>query len=64
MDSCIRVSTLRIKKKYLFIGERENKGESTSEQGEGDADSPISRDPNMRLDVRTPGLGPEPKVDT
>ena len=29
--------------------------------GEGEADFPLSREPDMGLDPRTPGSGPEPK---
>jgi len=32
-------------------------------EGEGEADSPLSREPNMGLDPRTPGSSPELKAD-
>ena len=37
--------------KLLFIGERE--GERTSTEGEGEADSPLSRELDMGLDPKT-----------
>ena len=37
-------------------------GEGMAER-EGEADSPLSRDPDMGLHPRTPGSGPEPKAD-
>ena len=50
--------------KKLF--ERENDRDSEREyewEGEGEVGSPVSREPNMGLDPRTPGLGPELKAD-
>ena len=37
-------------------------GEEQAE-GEGEAGSPLSREPDVGLDSRTPGLSPEPKGD-
>ena len=34
-----------------------------NEEGEGEADSLLSREPNMELDPRTLGSRPEPKAD-
>ena len=47
---------------YLFDTQREHKQEE--QQGEGEAGSPLSRDPNEGLDSRTPNSRPEPKADT
>lgn len=33
-------------------------------EGEGKADSPLSREPSVGLDSRTQGSRPEPKADT
>ena len=41
------------KRFYLF--ERERSPEGVGAEGEREADSPLSREPNMRLDPRTPG---------
>ena len=32
-------------------------------KGEGEAGSPLSREPDVGLDPRIPGSGPEPKAD-
>ena len=50
---------------YFFDRERESAqaGERQAE-GEGEADSPLSREPNARLDPRTLGSQPELKADT
>ena len=50
--------------KILFITERENKPGVQQAEGEGEAGSPLSREPDTGLDPRTLGSWPEPKVGT
>ena len=45
----------------MRVSERENKQEK--QQAEGEADSPLSKEPNVGLDPRTLGTQPEPKAD-
>lgn len=47
------------KRFYLFERERLSRGE-----GQREADSPLSREPYMGLNPRTPGSRPELKADT
>ena len=47
------------KRFYLFEKERK----STRREGEGEADSPLSREHDAGLDPRTPGSGPELKAE-
>lgn len=50
--------------KILFVREREQKqGELQAEQAAGQAGSPLSREPDPRLDPRTPGSWPGPKAN-
>jgi len=44
---------------FFNLGEQEWRGEA-----EGEADSPLSREPNTGLDPRTLGSQPELKADT
>ena len=53
---------LFFKRFYLFI-ERERAQAWGEVEGEGEADSLLSREPDTGLDPRTPGSRPEPKVD-
>ena len=46
---------------YLFDREREER-EWAGVTGEGETDSPLSREPNVGLDPWTPGSRPEPKA--
>ena len=54
---------------YLFETERERErahtrgGEWGGAEGEGEADSPLSREADVGLDPRTLGSWPEPKAD-
>ena len=50
---------------YLFDTEKETAREGTQAEGvgEGEAGSPLSREPNVGLDPRTLGSQPEPKAD-
>ena len=53
---------------FIYFRQRHKKKESISKmggeaKGEGQADSPLSREPNAGLDPRTLGLRPEPKAD-
>ena len=42
----------------MYLRESANRG-----NGEGEAGSPLSREPNVGLDPRTPGSRPEPKAE-
>jgi len=48
---------------YLCVREREREHKQGERQAEGEADSPLSREPDEGLDPRTLGLWPEPKAD-
>ena len=48
---------------YLFDTERDRQRAQAGGVGEGEAGSPLSREPNMGLDSRTPGSGHEAKAD-
>ena len=47
---------------YLREREREHK-QGGGAEGERETDSPLSREPDVGLDPRTLGLGPEPKAE-
>ena len=49
--------------RILFIYLTEHKQAEWQVEGEGEAGSPISREPDKGLDPRTLGSRPEPKVD-
>ena len=48
--------------KILFIHERNTEREAET-QAEGEAGSPLTKEPNAGLDPRTPGSHPELKTD-
>ena len=56
--------TLNFLKIYLFDRERERTQAGGVAEGEGEAGSPMSRDPNSGFQPRTLGSQPEPKADT
>ena len=43
---------------------KESTGRGRGAEGEGEAGSPLSREPDVGLDPRTPGSRPGPKADT
>ena len=49
---------------YLFERERESAQAGERAEGEGEAESLLSREPNARLHPRTLGSLPELKADT
>ena len=67
--ACVYVHVFKIFKLYLFgtqrEKERERKRELEGEEGgeEREADSSLSREPDLGLYPRTLGSGPEPKAD-
>ena len=48
---------------YLFERERESRQAGEAAEGEGEAGSPLSREPDVGLDPTTLGSRPEPKAD-
>jgi len=49
---------------YLFARERERTSRAEGgTEGEGEAGSPLSREPHAGADPRTLGSGPEPEAD-
>ena len=48
---------------YLFEMEEEREHKQGEKQAEGEAGSPLSREPDAGLDPRTVGSHPEPKAD-
>ena len=40
-----------------------SRGRGVGAEGEGETDSPLSREPDLGLDPRTLRSGPEPKAD-
>ena len=53
---------------FVYLRERERKSAHTNgvggAEGEGDAGSPLSREPDAGLHPRTPRSRPESKIDT
>lgn len=44
---------------FIYLREKEN----TEDEGKGEADFPLSREPDAELNPRTLGSWPEPKAD-
>lgn len=53
----------RRESKRAHIREREWSSRGAEAEGKGDAGSPLSREPRVGLDARTPGLRPDLKAD-
>ena len=51
-------------KDFICLFEAEREQESTEGGAEGEADSPLSREPDAALNPRTLGSGPEQKAGT
>ena len=48
---------------FIYLSEREGWDEIGGAEGQGQADSLLNRQPNARLDIRTPASQLKPKAD-